>query len=231
MKSVSSIFASARSQARTILTEFESRDVLSSYGISSVPGRVCISKDQAVSYARELGYPVVAKVVSNDITHKTEAGGVFLGLTSDADVSTAYDSIRRNASKAKAKLDGVAIEKQRSGVEVLIGVKKDPQFGSVIAFGLGGIFVELFRDVALRVAPLDAPNIKTMIAETRVHKLLQGFRGAPPKDVISVENMLSKVSRLVLDHPEISELDLNPVFVYEKGCEVADARIILEEKG
>lgn len=229
MANASAIFALARKEGRLVLTEMESKEVLSAHGIRSVPGLLCKSEKEALSAAKKLGFPVVAKVVSHSITHKTNAGGVFLNLKSESDVSNAYNSILKNASKANAKVEGIAIEKQSSGIEAFIGVKKDAQFGPVVAFGLGGIFVELYHDVSMRVAPLDRSDAEEMLSETKAKKLLDGFRGAKPKDTKSLISLLLKVSSLALAQPEISELDLNPVFVRESGCDVADARIILEK--
>jgi len=229
MAKPSAIFSSARKEGRLVLTEMESKEILAAHGIRSVPGILCKSEKDALSAARKLGFPVVAKVVSHAITHKTDAGGVFLDLNSDADVSNAYQSILKNAKKANAKVEGIAIEKQSSGIEAFIGVKKDAQFGPVVAFGLGGIFVELYHDVSMRVAPLSSSDAGEMLSETKAKTLLDGFRGAKPKDTKSLIALLLKVSSLALAHSEISELDLNPVFVRESGCDVADARIILEK--
>jgi acetyl-CoA synthetase (ADP-forming) len=171
------------------------------------------------------------KVVSPDIIHKSDVGGVFVNIKSTEEVKDAYVQIMENARKnaPKAKIEGVLIQEMAPpGTEVIVGSTKDPQFGPAIMFGLGGIFVEVLKDVTFRIAPITEDDASEMMREVKAYPLLMGYRKIPPSDLKAISNILLSTSRLVMDHMEIKEMDLNPIIVYEKGAKTVDARIILE---
>ena len=187
---------------------------------------------EALDFAEEIGYPVVLKIVSPDIIHKSDAGGVMVNLKETKQVQKAYWRILENARvhNSAAKIVGVLVEEMASpSTEVIVGAIKDPQFGQTLMFGLGGIFVELLKDVTFRVAPIEEEDARDMITEVRAYPLLKGYRNLPPADTEEIVAIILKASKLIMDYPEIKELDLNPVMVYEKGAKIVDARIILEQ--
>jgi acetate---CoA ligase (ADP-forming) subunit beta len=221
-----------KKEGRNILTEVEAKDLLKQAGITVVETKLAATREQALSMSKELGYPVALKITSADILHKTDAGGVKLDLKTAAQVGKAYDDIMKSAKKAfpEAKIQGVSVQKMaRPGIEVIIGVSKDVQFGPVLMFGLGGVLVEVLKDVAFRIVPLERRDAREMIHEIKGYPLLEGYRGQEPADVGALENMILKVSELIGSHPEIEQLDLNPVFAYKDGAMAVDARIILGE--
>jgi|WetSurMetagenome_2_1015567.scaffolds.fasta_scaffold355473_1 acetate---CoA ligase (ADP-forming) subunit beta len=221
----------ARNAGRAFLTEFESKELLRTTPLSIIETRLAASRDSAVSLSRELGFPVVLKIASPDIVHKTEAGAVKLGLKTARQVETAYDQIMLSAGKAfpQARLDGVTVQRlARPGVEVIIGLTKDPQFGPVLMFGLGGILVEVLKDVSFRLVPLERRDAAEMIREIKGFPLLQGYRGQEPVDIACLEDILLQVSAFAGNNPWVKELDLNPVFAYKDSAVVVDARIIME---
>jgi acyl-CoA synthetase (NDP forming) len=173
----------------------------------------------------------VLKIVSPQITHKSDVGGVALNLASADEVGAAFDRVVASAKQHEpnATIDGVAVQRmEKQGVEVIIGMTKDPQFGPVLMFGLGGVLVEVLKDVAFRVVPLDARDARQMVHEIKGYPLLEGYRGHDPADVAKLEQLLLKVSAFVEAHPEVAELDLNPVFAYKDGAIAVDARIVLD---
>ena len=213
-----------------LLNEVESKQLLEGAGIRTSGARAAQSADEAVALADELGYPVVLKVLSPDVAHKSDVGGVALGLGDAAAVRQAFDAMMTSITSAapSARIDGVSVQQQvPAGVEVIVGMTKDPQFGPVIMFGLGGILVEVLRDVAFRLVPLEPRDAREMIREIKGFAVLQGYRGAEPADLTALERLLLDVSRFVDSHPEIEELDLNPVFVYPEGALAVDARVII----
>jgi acyl-CoA synthetase (NDP forming) len=225
------IIEKARKEGRTMLTEIEAKQLLKSAGISVVDTRLATSKEQAVAIAKEIGLPVVMKIASADVVHKSDAGGVKLGLKTAAQVGKAYDDIMKSIKAAfpNAKIEGVSVQTMaRPGVEVIIGMSKDAQFGPVLMFGLGGVLVEILKDVAFRIVPLVKRDAKEMIREIKGFPLLQGYRGSEPVDVDNLESLLLKVSEFVDKTPAIKELDLNPIFAYKDGAVAVDARVILE---
>ena len=228
---VDEILTKAREEKRTVLTEIEAKQILSEAGINCTDTRLATNKDQAVALSEELGYPVVLKISSVDITHKSDAGGVKVNLKDKAAVETAYDEIMASctAKHPDANIEGIAVQTMaKLGTEVIIGMTKDPSFGPVLMFGLGGIFVELLKDVAFRIVPLEKNDASEMIQEIKGKKLLEGYRGQEPADIPVLEDMLLKLSGLVDKTEGVAEIDMNPVFAYEKGAVVVDARIILE---
>lgn len=233
MREVDEIIDGALSEGRTWLMEPEAEEVCRLYGIPVARFRVAKSAEEAVRFAGEIGYPVAMKIVSPDVIHKTDAGGVVMNVEDGDQVSETYDKIIGNVRShvADAKVSGITIQEMaQTGTEVIIGAVKDPQFGPSVMFGLGGILVDLLEDVSFRVVPLTERDAKAMIKEIKGYPLLTGYRGAPPADVDSLVDIILKVSRLVDEHREIDELDLNPVFVYSEGAKVVDARIILRKQ-
>lgn len=231
--STATIIESARSQGRVILSEVEAKQILAEAGIPVVETRLARNPEEAVAIANELGYPVALKIVSPQITHKSDVGGVRLNVADARGVVNAFEEIVTNARRAApdATIEGVSVQPMaKPGVEVIIGMTKDPQFGPVLMFGLGGILVEVLKDVAFRIVPLAPRDAKQMIREIKGYPLLEGYRGQPPSDVQALEAVLLKLSEFVDAHPEIAELDLNPVFAYPEGAVAVDARILLEKE-
>ncbi|MBI2858730.1 MAG: acetate--CoA ligase family protein [Chloroflexi bacterium] len=223
----------AQREGRSQLTEVEAKGLVQAAGIPVVETELARSPGEAESIARKLGFPVVLKIVSHDVVHKSDAGGVRLNLANARQVREAYrhiiDSITQN--HPGAGILGVSVQKMAApGVEVIVGMSKDPQFGPVLMFGLGGVFVEVLKDVAFRVVPLEERDAAEMIREIKGFPVLQGYRGQGPADIAALEDILLKVSSLAEKFPDIKEMDLNPIFAYKDGALAVDARIILEPK-
>ncbi len=228
--SVQNILAQAKNDGRRILTEHESKKILQAYDIPTTVEELALNSDDATRAASKIGFPVVLKIASPDITHKSDVGGVKLNLKNADEVKQAYNEILNNAKKNKpeAIILGVLVQKMSiQGREVIIGLTKDPQFGPVIMFGLGGIFVEVLKDVSFRLPPITREEALNMITEVKGYPILKGIRGDPPADVDALSDILEKISRMALEIPEISEMDLNPIFVFDKGALAVDARIVL----
>ena len=226
------ILSQARKEKRTQLTEIESKEFLKDAGIPVVEAKLARTKKEAISLSKGMGFPVVLKVMSPDVTHKSDSGGVRLGLSNMAQVGKAYGEIRKAVKQhyPKAKIAGISVQKMaRPGVEVIIGMTKDAQFGPVLMFGLGGILVEVLKDVSFRIVPLTKRDAREMIKEIKGYPLLEGYRGQEPADITFLEDVLVKVSDFVDKNPEIKELDLNPLFAYKDGAVAVDARVILED--
>ncbi len=224
------IFSQARREKRTVLTEIESKRILKDAGIHCTDTRLAGTREEALSLADAIGYPVVLKISSADITHKSDAGGVKVNLQNRADVETAYDGIMASARRKfpDAGIEGVSVQGMaRAGIEVIMGMTRDPSFGPVLMFGLGGILVEVLKDVSFRIVPLENRDAAEMINDIKGKKLLEGYRGQDPADKHCLENMLLKLSAFADGQPEIAEIDMNPVFAYKDGAVVVDARIIL----
>lgn len=213
------------------LTEVEAKGLVEEAGVPVVETLLARTKTEAEAIARRLGFPVVLKVVSQEIVHKSDAGGVKLNVRSADEVHLAYDEIMTSVARAQpsAKVIGVSVQRMvRPGLEVIIGVSKDPDFGPVLMFGLGGVLVELFKDVSFRIVPITRDDAAEMIREIRGFALLQGYRGAPPVDVAALEDILLRISELVDHNPDVNELDLNPIFAYPDGATAVDARVAIE---
>ena len=229
--SIQAILDNARREKRVLLTEVESKHVVEEAGINVVKAKLARSIKEAVAMSKEFGFPVVLKVASPDIVHKSDIGGVKVGLTNATQVSKAYREIMASVKQKepKASIHGVSVQPMaKPGVEIIIGMSKDPQFGPVIMFGLGGILVEILKDVSFRIVPLAKRDAREMIRDIKGYPVLEGYRGQPPSDVASLEDMIMKVSAFVERTPVIKELDLNPVFAYEDGAIAVDARVVLE---
>jgi len=226
------IIDKARKEGRTVLTEIEAKELLKQAQISVVETKLAISKEEAISISQQVGFPVVLKIASSDVVHKSDAGGVKLGLETAQQVDEAYDDIIKAIKKQypEAKIQGVSVQKMaRPGVEVIIGMSKDAQFGPVLMFGLGGILVEILKDVSFRIVPLVPRDAREMIREIKGYPLLEGYRGQEPVDVAKLEELMLKVSAFVEQHPDVDEIDLNPIFAYSDGAVAVDARVILGE--
>ena len=222
----------ARSEDRSVLTEIEAKQLLKQAGFSVVETELATSREEAIAISQKLGFPVVLKIASSDVVHKSDAGGVKLGLKTSRQVGKAYDDILRAIKQQypEAKIQGVSVQKMaRPGVEVIIGMSKDAQFGPVLMFGLGGILVEILKDVSFRIVPLARRDAREMVREIKGYPLLEGYRGQEAVDVANLEELILKVSSFVEQHPEVKELDLNPIFAYSDGAVAVDARIILEK--
>jgi acyl-CoA synthetase (NDP forming) len=228
----SAIVEQARKEGRSILTEIEAKQMLEDAGVPVSPARLARTRDEAMAEADKLGYPIVLKIVSPQISHKSDVGGVALGLTSKDDVGAAFDRVTASAKQhvPDATIDGVAVQRmEKQGTEVIVGVTKDPQFGPVLMFGLGGVLVEVLKDVAFRVIPINDRDAKQMVEEIKGYPLLQGYRGSDPADIEKLKGLLLKVSSFIEQHPEVAELDLNPVFAYKDGAIAVDARVVLAD--
>ena len=221
-----------KTSSTTILDELQCKKAMVEYGISVTEPVLAQSQEAAVTAAEKVGYPVVMKIVSPQITHKSDIGGVRVGLASRDEVSRAYDEIMAAAAdKApEAVIDGIAVQKMApTGLELVVGMSKDPQFGPVLMFGLGGTLVEVLKDVAFRIVPLTRQDAQAMIRQIKAYRLLEGYRGQPPVDIPHIEELLLKVSKMAEENPEIKEMDINPLIAYDKGAIAVDARIILED--
>ncbi len=228
----SQIISDARKQGRTLLTEIESKQILKDAGIDVTLIKLATSENEAVGFSQEIGFPVVLKIASSDISHKSDAGGVKVGLNNEQEVSQAYSEIMNSVKQRfpAAKIEGISVQNMaKPGVEIIIGMTKDAQFGPVLMFGLGGIWVEVLKDVSFRIVPLTRYDASAMIQEIRGNALLKGYRGSEAVSITVLEDMLLKISEFVEKNPEIKEMDLNPVFAYKDGAVAVDARIVLEE--
>jgi acyl-CoA synthetase (NDP forming) len=227
------IIEKALRDGRLNLLETEAKAICEDYGMPVPPFELVHSAEEASDAAARLGYPVVLKVVSQDILHKTEAGGVLLDIRDSVEARDGFSRIVRNAKSynPNAKLEGVLVQKMApQGREVIVGGLIDPQFGQTLMFGLGGVLVEIFKDVALRIAPIGEQEASEMIREIKAYPILKGYRGQPPVDEDIIVEILLKASDLVMENPEINEMDLNPVMIYDKGASIVDARMILQRK-
>ncbi|MEM1538485.1 MAG: acetate--CoA ligase family protein [Candidatus Nezhaarchaeales archaeon] len=225
---VERIIKVAATEGRDWLLEPEAKEVCKAYGIPIPAFKVVGSEEEAVLIANQLKYPLVVKVVSPDVPHKSDVGGVVLNVTDQNVLRTAYRNVLQNVKrfKPKARVLGVLIEEQAPpSVEVIVGLTVDPQFGPAVMFGLGGVFVEVLKDVSFRIAPIEEDDAWEMVREVKGYPILDGYRGRPRLDVEAVVKMLVKVSDMAMENPEIQQLDLNPVLVYEKGALAVDARI------
>ena len=225
------IMQTAKAGGRKILTELESKKVLAAAGILVAETRLAASVEEAQQISARLGFPVALKISSADIVHKTEVGGVALNLATAAEVARAYEMIMRSAVKScpPSGIEGVTVQKMISGgVEVVAGMTRDPQFGPLIMFGLGGIFVEILKDVSFRIVPLTETDACEMLSEIKGRALLEGARGMMPVNKPALAEILLKLSRLLEEKPEIKELDINPLIADNRGAIAVDARIVLE---
>ncbi|MBU1712036.1 MAG: acetate--CoA ligase family protein [Proteobacteria bacterium] len=224
------ILRKVKEAGRANLLETEARELLALYGIKLPRAFLATTKDEAVKAAKEIGSPIAMKIVSPEIIHKSDAGGIMLNLKEEREIQEAFEKIMKNAEKvtASSKIMGVLIAPMAPrGQECIIGMVRNPQFGPVIMFGLGGIFVEVLKDVSFRMIPLTDLDVDTMIKEIKGYPLLAGIRGEKQKDIAVLKDIITRISQMAVDHPEIREVDLNPIIAHEKGASVVDARILI----
>jgi acyl-CoA synthetase (NDP forming) len=231
MTRTAEILATARREGRPSLSEPEAKTVCQEYGIPVTAFEIAEDETEAAELAEEIGFPVVLKILSPDIVHKTDVGGVMLGLKTAKEVRHAYRTILASVKKHKpeTRVTGIVVQEMAPpSTEVIVGAIRDSQFGPTLMFGLGGVFVEILKDVVFRIAPVTRPEAELMISELRAYPVLKGYRNQPPRDTYAIADIITQTSKLVMAHMEIKELDLNPVIVYQRGAKTVDARIILE---
>lgn len=224
------IIKKAQAADREFLMEDEAKEILASLGIPVTYCLVARDEKEALFQAEKIGYPVVLKVRSPKIIHKSDCNGVFLNINNKKELKTAYREISLRAAVLDSGATVTVQAMAAKGVETLIGVTVDKQFGPVIAFGLGGVFTEILKDVSFRMAPVDTSEASKMISQIKGYRLLQGYRGSPAVDTGALAEVISRVSHLAFEYKEFSEIDLNPVAVYQDGVLVLDARIRLRDK-
>jgi 4-hydroxybutyryl-CoA synthetase (ADP-forming) len=227
---VKTVFDNVRKQGRTNLLEEEGYEILNAYGFPTPRSILTTSEEYCVKAAKEIGLPVVMKIVSPDIIHKSDAGGVKVGVKSDDEVRAAFKTIMNNAKRynVDANIKGVLVQEMiKSAKETILGAKQDPLFGPLIMFGLGGIYVEVLKDVVFRLAPIDEHEALRMVESIKTIRLLKGVRGEKPADLKAVIDSILRLSQLVTDFPEIEEFDMNPLLVLEEGswARAVDVRI------
>ena len=223
------IIQKTKKEKRSLL-ETEAKELLREYGIPVPDFKLIKNEEEIDGLAKEINFPTVMKIVSPNIIHKTDAGGVKLNIKDEKEARLAYQEIISKAKKynKEAQIFGVITYSMiPKATEIIIGMMKDPHFGPVIMFGLGGIFVEILKDISFRVLPIEERDAREMITEIRGYEILKGARGKSPRDIQAIEGVLMKISKLTMENPKINEIDLNPIFVFEKGLQVVDARMIL----
>ncbi len=223
----------AKSEGRKKLLEHEAYDVLRSYGLPVPKAALARNEDEAVKIAEEIGYPVVLKVVSPDIVHKSDVGGVKVGVEGVEDVRKAFNEIMNNVRERApdAKVSGILVQEMvPEGLEVIVGSTRDPTFGPVLMFGLGGIFVEVLKDVSFRIAPVTKYDAESMLREIKAAKILEGYRGMPPRDKSALVDIIVKLSKFMEEQEDVTDVDLNPIMAFEegKGAKIADARVLIK---
>lgn len=230
-RDVSQIIAESLEVGSYVLEPY-AKMICAHYGIPVPRFKVARKRKEAVKSADELGYPVVLKIISPDIIHKNDAGGVVLNINTGKEVQKAYREILANVKQYKpdAEIFGILVEEMvPPSTEIVVGGIRDPQFGPTLMFGLGGIFVEILKDVAFRICPITRRDALEMISEVKGYQILEGYRGQPAVDINKIIEILLGTSKLIMEYPEIKELDLNPVIVYEKEAKVVDSKIILQK--
>lgn len=226
------LIRSALEAEKTSLLEYEAEEVAKQYGIKAANSGLAQSEKQAEAVSKKVGFPVVMKIVSQDILHKSDLGGVKINVTSSKEAKNAYSEILRNAKRSnrKARIEGVLVQKMApKAPEFVVGGIRDLQFGPTVMFGLGGIYVELFKDVAFRIAPISEEEALSMMKETKSYSLLTGFRGSKPLDVRAAARTIMAVGELMSDQAEVDSVDINPLFIYPKGVMAVDVRVILRK--
>ena len=229
-QSVNEIFKIAEAEDRNFLFEHEAKKLCSLYDLPVTEIIVEKTEDKAVEAAKTIGFPVVLKIVSPQVLHKSDAGGVLIDIKDEAEVREGFKKIIENVGvyAPDAEITGILVQEMAPwGTEVIVGSTKDPTFGATLMFGLGGIFVEILKDVSFRLAPINRSDAEEMVREIKAYKILEGVRGKPPSDKEAIVEILLKTSQMLVECPKISELDMNPVLVYEEGAKIVDARIIL----
>jgi acyl-CoA synthetase (NDP forming) len=213
---------------QTVLTEFESKNLLKKIGIPIPEQELATTKEETIAAAKKIGFPVVLKLIAEDIIHKSDTGAVKLNINNEVEIANAYDELMKISSQSEKS---ISVQKMAAEpiTELIIGMTTDAQFGPALMFGIGGILVELLEDVSFRIAPITEYDAREQIHEIKGFPILDGYRGKPKADLDAIVNTLLKISDLVIKHEEINEMDLNPVFIYENGLVCVDARIILKK--
>ena len=213
---------------QTVLTEFESKNLLKEIGIPIPEQELATTKEETIAFAKKIGFPVVLKLMAEDIVHKSDTGAVKLNIKNIDETAQAYDELMKIPSQSEKS---ISIQKMADEpiTELIIGMTTDAQFGPALMFGIGGILVELLEDVSFRIAPITEYDAREQIHEIKGFPILDGYRGKPKADIDAIVNTLLTISDLVTKYKEINEMDLNPVFIYEKGLICVDARIILKK--
>lgn len=230
LKLAKQIITRSKRAGETNLSQHNAMRVLEAYGFPIARTEFAKTREEAVRAATRIGFPVAMKIVSTDVVHKVDVGGVRLDLTSERDVRESFDEIMRNVKSRlpKARLEGVVVQEHvRGGRETIVGMRRDPKFGPLLMFGLGGIYVEAYRDVSFRLAPVRELGAHNMISQIRGSKILEGFRGQPPSDAKALAECIERTSQLAIELDDVQELDVNPLVAFEKGCKAVDARIII----
>jgi acyl-CoA synthetase (NDP forming) len=226
---VSEVLKQKMESGQTVLTEYESKELLKDIGIK-IPGqKLTKTKEETVEAAQDMGFPVVMKLIAEDIVHKSDTGAVKLNIKSPEETEKAYEELMNIPSESEKKISVQQMAPEPI-TELIIGMTTDRQFGPALMFGIGGILVELLEDVSFRIAPITEYDAKEMIHEIKGFPLLDGFRGKPKADIDAIVDTLMNISELVMENEEIYEMDLNPVFIYNDGLICVDARIILKKE-
>ena len=229
-EAVSKFFEVASEEGRGFLFEDEAKHLCALYGLPVTRIKVVGTEDDAVGAAEEIGYPIVLKIVSPQVLHKSDVGGVIVGIEDAEGIREGYNRILENvkAHVPDAEIKGILVQEMApDSTEVIVGSTRDPTFGTTLMFGIGGIFVEILKDVSFRLVPITRADAEEMVKEIKAYKILEGVRGMPKADQEAIVDILMNTSRMLVECPEIKELDLNPTLVYEKGASIVDARIIL----
>ena len=227
---IDEIFKFAENEERNFLYEHEAKKLFALYDMPVTRIHVAETEDEAVEAAENIGYPIVLKIVSPQILHKSDAGGVIVGIEDEQGIREGFNKIIQNAKKykANAEITGILVQEMApKGTEIIVGSTTDPTFGPTLMFGLGGIFVEILKDVSFRVAPITKVDAAEMIEEIKAVKILEGARGMPPCHKPTLAEILYKTSNMLMDCPEIKELDMNPILAYPDSARIVDARIIM----
>lgn len=227
MEAMQQIIQVAGSENRKALNEFESKKILAELGLPITKQFLAKTKEEAVKFANQIGFPVVMKLMAADIIHKSDVGAVKLNIASDKEVEEAFVQLMKIEATGE-KTVSIQEMAKKPITEIIIGSLQDPQFGPAVMFGIGGVMVEVMKDVSFRITPLTDFDADEMIKEIKAYKMLDGYRGAAKADIEAIKNILLIISKFVDEHLEIAEMDLNPIFVYEKGVKIVDARIILK---
>ena len=204
----------------------KTKEILRRYKLPYTESYLIKTEGQALKIVKKIGFPVVLKLSSPELIHKSDIGGVFTNINDEKQLTDSFSLLLRNAKKKRIKIEGITLQRQEEGLEVIIGAKRDPQFGPIILFGLGGLYVEVFKDFSLRIAPIDKKLALEMIDEIKSSSILKGARGKKPVNINAIIDILLKVSKLMLSNKNIVQLDLNPVIVNEKSAKIVDAKII-----
>ncbi len=223
------ILQKAKDENRSYVLENEVKELLTGYNLDVTKEKVCRHVDEAIGFAKTIGYPLVLKIVSPDVIHKSDSGGVKIGIKDDNELKKEFEQMLStyHAQFSPESLKGISVQEMVGGQEVIIGAVKDPQFGHMMMVGSGGVFVEVFKDVAYRLSPIDKQEAEDMLKELKGYKLLTGYRGSPPVNVDALCESIVNVSLTLSDFPEIKEMDLNPILVNDKRAVVVDGRIFI----